>query len=349
MLWGSNRWLAKLTSYLKAFWILSVMTCTADIPKIAICIGGQTSRLQPSLMVDGLLRPNEGKFRFDFYYNLQVPPEGQEHIIYNTDPHVTFEPSSYGKMNRSELVTNLWKVMESNYSAVINVSFHELVPLDVVEHSMGLPLHLFEVEAMKSPTVQATILNMYLHQMRCMNQIVDQESERGFVYDYVISTREDIIFMRPMNLTHVISMLDEGLNHSTIHSERKCHMVMKECANFFGFNQRMFIYDRYTANITLSNRWNFFQQLLLKNVTLKNTEVFEKKMAEHYHLRACPIFIDHFAVTAVRPVRNDLYCFPFWEIFKCLPSNSLRVIHRQRCDRYMNIAKKDNSTSSSHE
>lgn len=297
-------------------------------------------------MVEGLLQPNEGHFHFDFYYNLQIPPEGQEHIIYNTDAHMTFEPSNYGKMNKSELVTNLKQVMTSNYSTVVNISFHQLVSLHEVEHSMGHPLNLFEVEAMRAAKVQATILNMYLHQMRCINQIVDHEKRQGFVYDYVISTREDVYFMRPMNLSYVISVLDEGVDHSTIHSERKCHMVMKECANFFGFNQRMFVYDRKTANITLSNRWNHYRYLLHQNATLINTEIFEKNMAEHYHLRGCPIFIDHFAVTAVRPIRDDIFCYPFWEIFKCLPTNSARAISRHRCDRYISIARKVNTTSS---
>lgn len=346
MLWDGKNWITRLIYCLVAFCLFCV-TYASRVPKVAVCIGGQTTRMQPPLMVEGLLQPNEGHFLFDFYYNLQVPPEGQEHIIYNTDSHITFEPSNYGKMNRTELVINLGKVMTTNYSAIVNISFHQLVPMDVVEHSMGHPLNLFEVEAMKSAKVQATILNMYLHQMRCINQIVEHERQQGFVYDYVISTREDVYFMRPMNLTYVISVLDQEVDHSTAHSERKCHMVMKECANFFGFNQRMFVYDRKTANITLSNRWNHFRYLLHQNATLINTEVFEKNMAEHYRLRSCPIFIDHFAVTAVRPIRDDIFCYPFWEIFKCLPTNSARAIGRHRCDRYLSIAKKVNTTSSS--
>jgi hypothetical protein len=193
---------------------------------------------------------------------------------------------------------------------------------------------------MKPRHVQATILNMYLHQMRCIDQIQAYEQIENFTFDYVISTREDIIFFYPLNLTYALWRLEErkfitGDNASRLSElPRKCHMVMKDCANFKGFNQRFFIYERQTAINLLSNRWLYYQQLVQTKKVLFNTEVFEMMMARHYQAIGCPLPIDHFAVTAVRPVKNDIFCFPFWEVFKCLPSGYKLPMH-DKCEHYL--------------
>lgn len=312
---------------------------TSSLPRVAICIGGQQSRMQPRLLRDGLLWTNDDDFYFDLFYNLQISSSSnREEVIFNTDPEVTFNSSTFGKMNASAVVERLYSLIHhpySSHSKIVSVQFHKLLSLAEVESIIGYNLTLFEVEAMKSRQVQSTILNMYLHQMRCIEQINQYEQKYQFTYDYVISTREDVIFMRPMNLTYVLTILDApGYDAVTKQPRRKCHMVMKECASFFGYNQRMFVYDRQTANVTLTNRWNYFKYLLSQNVVLMNTEVFELEMAKYYQFRGCPIFIDYFAVTAVRPVDGEIYCFPYWEILNCLPSNPSRKITRNKCERY---------------
>jgi hypothetical protein len=328
-------------------WIILIVFClflSHRSIKVAVCIGGQISRLMPHFLLEGLITPNP-YVNFGLYYNLQSYNQSGSLIVYNTDTNFTFEPTKFAYMNQSAVTSTLFQLMTTNNSHIQSIKFFELINLPEVEKLIGYELNLFEVDAMKPRKVQSTIINMYMHQQRCIHEIETYEKQQSFHYDYIISTREDVYFFRPFNLTKLFSILDEieyrpnpsNLNETIPH--RKCHILSKECANFWGFNMRLFIYERNAASLLLTNRLKYYRHLLSKNTTLINTEVFELEMANHYHLRNCPIFIDDFAVTAVRPVSGDIFCFPFWEVFKCQPTGVGRFTGKNRCERHKSQAK----------
>lgn len=310
--------------------------------KIAICIGGQTSRLLPEYMLTSLIDANP-HHTMHFFFNLQVINISEPKIVYNTDSLLTFQAVKYAYMNNSALTEVLTNYFQTNHSQVVSVNYFDLIGLEEMERRIGYELKLFEVKAMESRKTQSTILNMYLHQERCIAQINEYEKAKHIKFRYVISTREDLYFFKPLNLTKLLGIMEEYHPNSTHY---RCKMIMKGCADFGGYNQRMFIYHRDTAQIIMSNRLAFYRQLLSEKKILVNTEEFERDMAMNYKQLACPIFVEDFALTAARPVNEEgIVCFPFWEYFKCLPAGYGRYVGKHRCELY--YKKPENTTKRS--
>lgn len=326
------------------FFFLSILCIqaetTAKRPRLAVCVGGQVSRLMPEHLYEGFVQFNTD-YEFDFFYNLQRFNSSRPHIVYNTDPNVTFHPTKYAYLSEPMVKHDLYQIIRATeHSKVISVNFHDQIDLPEIEQEIGYELKLFELPQLRSRATQATILNMYRHQERCISQIKEYEIANNFTYNYVVSTREDVIIFLRFNLTKILGILDEkvvtavaGEDGSRNESySRKCNMVMKGCANFKGFNMRLFIYDRLTAENILSNRFNFARLLLKQKKELVVPEVFELEMARHYQYQGCPINVNDYAITAVRHTKDGKFCYPFWEIFKCLPHGIGQKIHRLRCE-----------------
>ena len=302
------------------------------VKKIAVCIGGQAARWQPQHLLDGLIFPNlKDNYHFFMFSNIQ-----HSQVVFNTDTSNTFSPSLISGMN-----------IDKARSYLDSLAFHSpLVTVASLKYSRMITkealLKYFNVSKLDRITqytdVQTTILNMYAHQVMCVQQILqfeqDSSTDQPFRFDCIISTREDIFFFRPINITKVISRLRTDTSPGSLlavsikKSQRNyrqnpippvCDIIYKKCRNFWGFNMRLYILTREVGIQFLGNRFSFYKYLYQINQTILNPERFELSQANALRLFGCPVSVEEFPVTAIRHFFNGQMCFVFFEIDRCVP------------------------------
>lgn len=298
---------------------------------IAVCIGGQIARWQPQHLFDGLFSPpTQQAFQFFLFFNMQIHSDSDP-IVFNTDINNTFEPSFMSKFTQEESFQYIQNLTKPNHTTI--ASMHYTPPLSSVELTQlvdGMPLDRIT----QYVQVQHTILNMYHHQVECVKQILQYENHHSIKFDYIISTREDIYFFRPMNLPSLISKLrvnDEDLDPN------KCDIPYKRCLNFWGFNMRFFLLTRDNGIRYFGNRLSYYKLLHTINRTIENPERFELTEANALQLVGCPISVEDFPVTAVRPISHEKMCFIWFEVDRCVPlayqefvKENMCIVHRRQ-------------------
>lgn len=305
---------------------------------IAVCVSGQVARWQPFHLVNGLLNANP-RFRFHIFFNIQSQPNRSD-IVYNTDQNNVFDPGYMTHLAYDDAWTLVSSLLNSNHSKVVSMVF--IQPATTKEWKEMLKVDVLD-RITQFVDTQTTILNMYAHQPRCVEQLLAYERERNsrnpavkFRFDYVISTREDVYFFRPMNLTHLTSTLRTPGSAKRYGQDREdaCDIPFKRCLNFWGFNMRFFILQRDKAVRFLGNRLSFYSFMYATNKTIENPERFELAMANALQLTPCPMPVDEYPVTAARYFGQGQYCFISFEVQNCVPKYAESFIRQHLCTDY---------------
>lgn len=313
-----------LTFHLIIFLIVGIASIHST-NDIAVCIGGQIARWQPKYIFDDFFNiESHKKYNFYLFFNMQVH-NGSASIVYNTDMNNTFEPSFMSKLDEGEAKQYLQTLGDSKLITIAGVNYVSAVSRDRFSMLLGgLPLDRIT----QYVAVQDTILNMYYHQVNCVKQILEYEESHFMKFDYIISTREDVYFYRPMNLPAIIDRLrtsDKDLDPN------KCDIPFKRCLNFWGFNMRFFILTRDNGIRFFGNRLSFYKFLHKIGRTIENPERFELAQANALQLIGCPITVEEFPVTAVRYISPTEMCFIWFEIDRCVPLDVQDFVRENMC------------------
>jgi len=292
---------------------------------VAVCVTGMPERLQPEHLIKRFVAPNAARFAFDIIYALAPPTS----LFYSTDGHVKYDPSSFAQQTHAQLTQSLAKLVSGFPER--HVRLHVLRAInDLDAAALRKKLSISPVQALDRISqfignIQPRILNMYHHQEICAQQIGEIERGRGRVFDFVVSTREDVYLWKDMNLEELTS-------------RHTCDIVTKDCKNWGGINMRLQLLRRDSGLRFLRDRLPFYAAMYRENRTFANPEVFELAQAEALKLSVCYRSIDNVPVTAVRHTQHGEFCFPKFEVFNiagegsCMPKDHAQFTMRSFCN-----------------
>ena len=299
---------------------------------IALCVSGQTSRLQPRHLLTSLINSNPA-YSFYVFFNLQKHTH-----VFNTESNRTYTHSNYNEMEEHEIVTKLEKLYFQNASNVqgVSVNFHHSHDFKFWSAQMNGADKLDVIGEYQY--TQTSILDMYNLQVACSHQIVSVEKTKiRSTFDYVISTREDVYFFTSLNITSLV------INQMEIDN---CSIVVKDCLSWDGINMRFQLLARNKAINFLGNRLSFYKNSLKQGKHARNRlnpERFELLQAASIGMKICRVSVSQIPATAARFVelkgeyKND-FCFINREIFSssglCLPIslNKTTFVKNHFCD-----------------
>ena len=286
---------------------------------IGVCIGGQIGRLMPHFLNKDLVQANSQYF-FHIFYNL----DDGKRVVFNTGDG--YSPTKYYSMTKDQIKKELTKTYSNKNSKLHIVKFHKPTTNETF-------IKMFQVESLDRIVqyiyTQHTILNMYNFQVTCAQQIIELEDRLKIKFDFIISTREDIYFFKPLNLT----FLENYLITTNETNSKKCQLLTKACLSWGGVNMRFQFYERNSGVSILNNRFLFYQSMYKTNTTAYNPEQFEQFQLDTYNIKNCPINITDFALTAARHVKNNKICFIDLEssVENCIPDNFEKFVNEHRC------------------
>lgn len=306
--------------------------------KVAVCVSGQTARWLPTHLLEGLLK-NNPSYSFFLFFNMQYA-ERKEDIVYNTDQANAFS-TSMGKMKKMEIKRFLHELYATSHNVEIaSLQFHtftngsQLLTM-MQEKDQELSIYPFlskkDREGKENndtrctkldrisqyTTAQDSILNMYLHQMRCVEQILLYESNHRISFDFIIPTREDLYFFQPLHLPTIVKYLrnnaksgSTGDSITPLHNHypwnnityppQSCDIPYKRCLNFWGLNMRLYVLTRDVGLRLLGNRFAYYRFLCKMDITVENPERFELTQANALQFVSCGLAVDLLPVTAIR-------------------------------------------------
>jgi hypothetical protein len=330
--------------------------------KIGVCISGQLARFLPETTVTHLIHPNSQQFHFTFFLNLQYSTKNSS-SIYSTDPDIAFQPSKYLSMKQNDVLHafhELYDLKES--SSLGSVTF--VPPKTLIEWEKNVFRGEKADRIVQYADMQHVILNFHEHQVRCYHQIVEYEQLYNSSFDYILSTREDVIYFSSVNLTYLINHFKkskgkpvnaEGASSSTFssldgttqsvktedtkgtsdsQSERKCEFISKECLAWAGINMRWQFMTRDVTSLVLGSRLIFYRYLMSSKKTAYNPEQFELAQLNHYEINRCDFVADIIPNIVARHVSDDHYCFLKPETLdNCVPHANLSYVHQNFCHR----------------
>lgn len=297
--------------------------------RLAVCISGQLSRWQPEHLLNGLLAANPG-FRFYLFYNLQemkIPSNDGNGSVFSTDPELNFDVSPMAALFLPDAAAHIRRLLQPfrSYAQLASMAywpwksekewldFFQQPSLDRIRDHRG--------------KVQLSILNMYVHHPRCAEQIKEYELRSGWQVDYIINTREDVYFFRPMSLQTIINRLSP----THVSGQPRCDLPYKQCLSFWGFNMRFYLMHRVVGLNFLSKRLQFYGLLFQNNQTVRNPEKFEARQAAWLGYQGCPLSVEVMPVTAARHVRRGFFCFILLEYYQCMPKGMEAWIQQRSC------------------
>jgi hypothetical protein len=283
---------------------------------VGVCIGGQVGRLMPQFLKNDLIFANSDYF-FHVFYNL----DGEKSLTFNTGHG--YLPTKYHGMTEDQIRKKLSNMYSNSNSILHSLTFHH--PLTSATYKK-----LFNASELNRISqyhyTQHTILNMYNYQVACMQQMKELENRLNITMDLIISTREDIYFFKPFNLTYLVT---EFLTNN----QQQCQVLTKSCLSNGGLNMRLQLYNRNSGYAILSNRFTFYQSMYETSSVIQNPEQFELLQINHNNLTSCQIDINQFPVTAARHVKDDQICFIEWEaeIDHCFPNGFESFVEKHKC------------------
>jgi hypothetical protein len=326
--------------------------------KIALCVSGQSFRWQPQhLFYDFIIANLEDQhntkysYQFYFFFNIQISKNASDKasLVFNTDLSNTFAPSPISLLSFNETSSFLADLFTSS-TPTNNEKVHLASLTFRTALSQEELLQIIKVPLLDRITqyinVQTTLLNMYYHQVQCISQIINYEKNHQFKFDYIISTREDVYFFRPILLSSILPNLRSDLsNYNSIKpknaeisitpfgntNDGNCDIIYKKCLNFWGFNMRFYILSRSVAIQFLGNRFSYYRYLSSINRTIENPERFELTMASALRLIGCPYSVEDYPVTAARHYYEYQYCFIWFEVDRCVPAAYQTFVKDRMC------------------
>lgn len=288
--------------------------------KIAVCVGGQLARWLPEHIVNGLILSNP-QYTFNTFVNIQF--RTQRHpIVYNTDSHLTFHPSNLTELAQGKILEYISDLYFHPNSNLVSITYTTADKKEDWENDSILHGNIDRIVQYKA--TQSSILNMYLHQENCLNQIRNFERRKNFTFDYVLGTREDIFYFSPVNLTFLLeNMQKEG-----------CVIATKECLTWGGINMRWQLFTRNATDYFYGKRFEYYRYLQDNNIVVYNPEQFEHRQAQFYQLKICQYFSHQIPNAVARHVKDGQFCFFKAEIIdNCVPSVNNTFVNDHHCNK----------------
>lgn len=323
-LWGRQRLSVLLLL------VLFAPQCPAkSLSRIAVCISGQVGRMIPQYMVDGLFLSNPD-YQFHLFFNLYHAP-----VVY-TMKHVPAD-TIYQNMTNTEISLSLGQLFSLPNVRVESVIFSEPGTSSVWQQRTRLEdlalFHQFKKDG-------HVILDMYKHHQECSNQITHFEKTIEEKFTYIISTREDIFFFKPLDISSLVAKyMTAGPG------AEPCQLLTKGCLDFGGLNMRLQLILRGDDDSSLNylrKVSRFVEISQRKDKRFLNPESFELYLAEEqYKWKTCKLPIEEYPITACRlSYINRSVCFVHQELKMyeessppCVPQSEMDFAIMHLCPR----------------
>ncbi|KAI9019688.1 hypothetical protein DFJ74DRAFT_674046 [Hyaloraphidium curvatum] len=257
-------------------------------PLVAVCVGGQPSRLQPDFLRDALAG-NSG-FRFAVFYNL-ARPGGRG--FWNARGPPGAGEAKLANMSEAAIEASLRDAFAAAGTVEhLSVAFHAPVPPRERMAALGVAA-LDRVR--QYVYMQERILDMYSHQVACAAQVAAWEAGTGVRADLAASTREDVAFLAPLDLG------------AAVRAGKGCDVASKECSAWGGIAMRFQLLSRRGLE-ALGKRFEYYRLLWAESRTVSNPENFEEAQAADMGLRVCPLPVGMLPAVGARPLAGGGWC-----------------------------------------
>lgn len=297
---------------------------------VAVCIGGQVPRLQPSLF-QPLFDANP-EYTFKLFYSLQYS-ENSKDTRFWSDATMVYEPTLFTNISHLNMKTALQSVYANNPNVeVISTRFSKGLSARNWSLSLlnGAPLSVITLPS----EVPEIVFNMYAKQSDCLRELTAYEQSTKTLFDWVFWGREDLHFYQELNLQHLTQLFSPHLVTRPDNSSHTvtCQLLTRSCLQHGGISMRGYLWKRNTAVQIMANRFNYYNSLQQRNISVITVEAFEKSIMEHYNVTVCTAPVDDFPTVAVRHVSNGSFCIPPMEVRKaCYPAGKLEYVREHLC------------------
>eukprot|EP00912_Choanoflagellata_sp_UC4_P000979 UC4_evm1s607 len=301
--------------------------------KIAVCVSGMLERLQPSHILSKFVEPNDKKeaFQIDVVYAIANASQ----LYYSTHGSVTYSKTEFAVENEDIFSLKLMALTRSKVFVLPRTSarsrdeWKSWLELDATQKMDRIAQYSGIIDK---------IFDMYSHQNDCVSALRSIEKFYGEPYDYIVSTREDVFPLKPIDLSLLLSA-------RTLDGEL-CDIIVKDCLSWGGLNMRFQLLRRSKAFEFLGGRFAFYKESYIKNKTYVNPEIFELAQAENLGLKICPVSIDVLPVVVARHTYDGKFCFipPEIEFSRtdkkieeqmhgrlCIPHDTTDFVNYHRC------------------
>lgn len=275
----------------------------------------------PEYLKLGLIE-NNPELNFHIFINLQ----DSETIFTYRRPALNSLYSDLTNENITNMLVNLFSAPNSH---VVDVQYHEPLGrrqwLDFLKKD-----RLDRISQFVSN--QHIILNMYSYHEACSNQIQLYEKNTGTIFQYIINTREDIYFFKPIDLKYLIHKYVRG---------RKCNMLTKDCLNWGGVNMRFQLLSR-EHGLQYLRRIEFYSSMYSTNDVVVMPEAMELLQTQRLNIKLCNVSVEEYPVVAARfSYINRTLCFTHPELKEygvnspppCVPKESMDFAIANICPR----------------
>jgi hypothetical protein len=282
--------------------------------RIAVCLNGQVSTLLPEFRAESLLSSNVDHL-FTIFANLkQVAKANSTSIdMREVSPHT---------MNDSETTAHLQTMLRHNkHITVASVQIFQVQPRD---------RNLYSKHGMAAANnYMAAVQSNHL----CLKQIGAYEQAWRRQFDYVISTREDVMYFMPMNITALLRNLHPS-NVDERQSGGQCDGIYQDCMGQAGYSLRFALYTRSAASVMMTNeRLGFYSDLLESTLKAGNFNLIDRMQASKSGLSMCALPSEKVPITASRYIGNGTMCLVDHQLQGCVAARLIDRLSREvRCE-----------------
>ena len=298
---------------------------------VAVCIGGQTARMLPSLLSP--LFQDNSELQFKLFYTLQS--SNNHDVRYWSDRSYTYEPSKYGKMDRSEILSSL--MVEYKNLTNIEIGAVEMIQGLSAEEWSSQHFNNKSLSVVRFPmSMPEIVLNMFQKQNTCADQILQYEAKHSLKLDYVFWAREDLHLYNAMKLSNLAAYLQGSASvpNTVSATGGACQVITRSCLTHGGVALRGYFWTRKVALPVMQGRFDFYRKMQSANTSFVTVEEFERDYLASLSAIVCPVEVDHFPTVAVRHVKNGDFCIPPMEVAKgCYPMGAQSYVQHKRCHR----------------
>jgi hypothetical protein len=265
---------------------------------------------------------NNTAFNFYIFINLQ----DSETIFTYRRPALN---SHYADLPNENITSALVDLFLTDNSHVVSVQYHKPLGkrqwLDILQVDRLDRMSQFVAN-------QHIILNMYSYHEACGNQIREYEKDVSTQFQYIICTREDIYFFKPIDLNYLIHKYMVK-NH--------CGMLTKDCLNWGGVNMRFQLLNR-DDGLKYLRRIEFYKSMYSTNEVVMMPEAMELLQTRRLYIKLCNLSIEEYPVVAARfSYINRTLCFTHPELKEygvdspppCVPKDTMDFAIANICPR----------------
>lgn len=331
--------------YLLTLCIILLWMCSAKErrkERIAVCVTGHISRWFPDQHLTNLAT-NNPHYSFSFFFNFETHSKFSLPSSVSSTEFIT----SLTNETLAVSVQEITAMYSQHNSELANLRFS--VPYGNASWYRHLRLTsnqpLNRIDSLAHDGGDVRILNLYRLQHGCVYDIMAKEKERHDhtlqAYDYVIFTREDLIYFQPFNLTTALDKLRNEPDHLTETTEiavPMCNVVTKGCLEGKGMNMKMQIMRRKEGLHLFSSRQRFYRSLFEKSIKIESPERFELIQLEMMNYHKCTLPVEVMGVASALQSNNPFgYCFPESELQDfdthdlCVPTHFLESSKNRKC------------------